>query len=220
MSCHICSRTHNSRRPFYCPTCARNQLYQLRVDNSRALLEKEAIGRQIEDAVARGGSKAESTEPEGTATRLQDDAPRRWALQVATSRQAESAARTSALNNRIKSLKAGIKDKQTEISERKAVLSRRYSDAESAKYQLIDREASVLDGIQNNAMGADHAWRSLYSKTVECRIFLCREAASLYGLRQKTVDKDGAPQVVYVIGGVPIIDLRDLNSEFRPPIWP
>lgn len=215
MTCHICLRGPNSRLPFYCPTCARNQLYQLRIDNCRVLLEKESLGQQIENAITQDNTREESTESGKTPARSEDDAARRWALQVATNRQTESAARTRALNDRIKSLKAGIKDKQTEISQRKAVLSRRHSDAESAKYQLTEREDATLAGIQNNTKRTDHLWHSLHSKTAEARIFLCREAASLYGLRQKVADKDGAPREVYVIGGVPIVDLREMNGRFN-----
>lgn len=220
MTCHICSRAPNSRLPFYCPTCARNQLYQLRVENARVILEKEFLGQQIEDTISRGTLQEEATEPGTTPRRLQDDASRRWALQVATTRQAESAARTRALNDRIRSLKAEIKDKQTEVSQRKAVLSRQRSDAESAKFQLTEREAATLAGIQNNTKRTDHLWHSLHSKTAEARIFLCREAANLYVLRQKAVEKDGSPKDIYIIGGVPILDLREMNGKSPQPIPP
>lgn len=213
MHCHICFRPLNSRLPFCCPTCARSQLYQLRIENARVLLEKGSIGQQIEDAIARGDSREGATEPDKVPPRLEDGASRRWALQVATSRQAESAARARSLNDRVKSLRAEIKNKQTDISQRKAILSRRRSDAESAKYQLTEREDAILAGIQNNAKRTDHLWHSLHSKTAEARIFLCREAANLYGLGRKVMDKDGSPKEIYVIGGVPIVDLREMNSR-------
>lgn len=212
MICHICFRPHSSRLPFYCPTCARNQLYQLRVENARVLLERSSTGQQIEDAIAKGDSQEESTEPEKT-PRLEDGGPRRWALQVATRSQAESAARTRALNDRVKSLRAEVKNKQTDISQRKAVLSRRRSDAGSAKYQLSEREDAMLAGIQNNTKRTDHLWHSLHSKTAEARIFLCREAANLYGLRKKVVDNEVDPREVYMIGGVPIVDLREMSGK-------
>lgn len=213
MICDICFRAPNSRLPFYCPTCARNQLYQLRVENARVLLEKGSLGQQIEDAIGRGESQEEPTEQDRTPPRLEDGAARRWAHRTATTKQVESAARTRELNDRIKSLKSEIKDKQTEISQRKAVLARRHSDAESAKYQLAQREDATLAGIQNTTKRTDHLWNSLHSKTAEARIYLCREAANLYGLRKKVVDKDGARKDVYVVTGVPIVDLRDMNGE-------
>lgn len=220
MICHICFRPPNSRRPFYCPTCARSQLYQLRVENAGVLLERSSIGQQIEDAVAKGTSQEESREPDKT-LRLEEGASRRCALQAATTRQAESAARTRALNERVKSLRADIKNKQTDISQRKAVLSRRRSDAESAKYQLAEREAATLANIENNTKRTDHLWHSLHSKTAEARIFLCREAANLYGLRQKVVDKDkeGGPREIYMIGGVPIVDLREMSGKLPQPFF-
>lgn len=177
------------------------------------LLEKGSIGQQIEDGIAHGDSRGKATEPNKAPPTIEDGAPRRWALQVATNRQAESAARKRALNDRVKSLRAEIKNKQTDISQRKAILSRRRSDAESAKYQLIEREDAMLAGIHNNTKRTDHLWHSLHSKTAEARIFLCREAANLYGLGRKVVNKDGGTKVIYIIGGVPIVDLREMNGR-------
>lgn len=179
-------------------------------------MEKGSIGQQIEDAISHGSSHEQTVEPGHQPLRLQDDASRRWALQVATSRQAEATTRTKALNERIKSLKFEIKDKQTEVSQRKAILSRQRSDAESANYQLAEREAATLAGVQNSTKRTDHLWHSLHSKTAEARIFLCREAANLYGLQQMTIEKDGRPKEIYVIGGVPLLDLREMNGKWYP----
>ncbi|KAJ0421003.1 UV radiation resistance protein and autophagy-related subunit 14-domain-containing protein [Aspergillus carlsbadensis] len=71
----------------------------------------------------------------------------------------------------------------------------------------------ALTSIQNNHKRTDHLWNSLHTKTAEARIFLCREVASLYGLRQKVRKRDNGLKESYMIGGVNIFDLRDLNGK-------
>ncbi|KAL4888121.1 UV radiation resistance protein and autophagy-related subunit 14-domain-containing protein, partial [Aspergillus ambiguus] len=215
MSCHVCAQAPSSRTRYFCPTCARNQLYQLRLQHATVLLEKESIGKQIEDASTSGNP---SRTPERSATNRiesQEVNPNILILQTITNEKAKSSARITLLAKQIESLRLEIKDKQLDISQRRLVSAQRRSDAESATYQIAEREATTLAGIQNSTKRTDHLWHSLHSKTAEDRIFLCREAANIYGLRQKTKKKEGQIKEIHTIGGVPIIDLRDLNGA--PP---
>ncbi|KAJ5612424.1 hypothetical protein N7510_005618 [Penicillium lagena] len=204
MSCHACSRTPHARLPFYCPTCARNQLYQLRIDSTQILLEREFLGQQIESVVTDGNHQKRSVESI-------PDSSRRWTIQAITTRQAELSSRREVVSRQIDDLRSEIRDKQAHVSGCKARLSRRHSDAESAKYQLSERETGILTGVQNTTKRTEHLWHSLHSKTAEARIFLCREAANLYGLRQK-VSRKGQVPGGYAIGGIVIKDLRDMNG--------
>ncbi|KAL4798147.1 UV radiation resistance protein and autophagy-related subunit 14-domain-containing protein [Aspergillus venezuelensis] len=77
------------------------------------------------------------------------------------------------------------------------------------------RESGLLNGIRNSIKRTDHLWHSNHTKTAEARIFLCREAASLYGLRQKVRKRDDSLKETFTIGGVSILDLRELNGA--PP---
>lgn len=212
MSCHVCSRPSSSRLPFYCSTCARNQLYQLRVDNARILLEKEAIGRQIETALI-GENDDDKRRRDDMPAQLEQKRCRRLALQAAHTKEAQCSARTKAILDHIEFLKSEIKEKKGDIVRRKAALAQRQSDAESAKHQLPERRSAMLTSIQNSTKRTEHLWHALHNKTAESRIFLCREAANLYGLRQKVRKKNGETRESYVIGGVTIVDLRDMNSK-------
>lgn len=209
MSCHVCSRASNSRLPFCCATCARSQLYQLRIENARTLLEKETVEKQIEKTVADGLSHERAPESDTGGSN-------RWAAEAVANRQIESSGKTKALRDRIEALAAEINEKKLDISQRKLTLARRNSDAESAKYQLMEREATMLTGIQNNIKRTDHLWHNLHNKTAEARIFLCREAANIHGLRQKSKRVNGDLKETYLLGGMPIIDLRDMNGKFPP----
>lgn len=216
MSCHICCQTPSSRTRYFCPTCARNRLYHLRVQHASVLLEKESIGRQIEDATVSkdldGLSPDRITRNRSNSQGIDSNI---LTIQAITNEKAKSSGRITLISNEIERLRSDLKRKQLEVSQRRLTLAQRHSDAESATYQIADREETTLAGIQNTTKRTDHLWHSLHSKTAEDRIFLCREAANIYGLRQKTKKKDGELKEIHIIGGVPIIDLRDMNGKSR-----
>lgn len=215
MSCHICTSPH-SRSPLLCPTCARNRLYQLRLEITQAVLDKEALGRQIEAAVTSDQPQNGHLNVGDCSSRADHDGSRRWALQTVSSQQAGSSTRKEALSQKIEALKEEIKTRKTNISERRAFISRRRSDAESAQYKIEEREAVILTSIQNTTKRTEHLWHSMHTKTAEARIFLCREAAHLYGLRQRTARK-GDARPAYVLGSIPVVDLREMNGKSATP---
>ncbi|KAE8348057.1 UV radiation resistance protein and autophagy-related subunit 14-domain-containing protein [Aspergillus coremiiformis] len=214
MNCHVCTRASTSQIRYLCSTCARSQLYQLRIESARILLEKESLGHQIDNAVSSSinSLQTRSGRHDTEHFNLENADHTIWIAQTITNEKAKSSRRIKKLTNQIESLQFDIQNKKRNISERRLSLTRRRSDAGSAKYQLADREAAILSGIQNNAKRTDHLWHSLHSKTAEARMFLCREAAYLYNLRQKVKKQDGEVKEVYTIGGIPIIDLRDMNG--------
>jgi hypothetical protein len=173
------------------------------------LLEKEAFGKEIETALA-----YESTQDQPSAQRESLDADKsspRWALQTISNQHAESLIRRESLSHQLEAFKVEVAAKKSEIAQRKAILARRRSDAESAKYQVEEREAGTLASVQNTSKRIEHVWHNLHNKTAESRIYLCREVANLYGLRKAT--KKGQAREVYVLGGGFVVDLRDMNGK-------
>lgn len=213
MNCHICSRSNNSRLPFYCRTCALNQLYPLRLENARLLLHKDALGREIADLSQHGISKDE----EEASLRKHIVPSRQPAVSVAIQQtrleEAQSTVKIKAIQSHIEILRSEIEKSRAEIRRRRSVLAQRHSDAESANYQLKERRDTALISVQNSTKRTEHLWHALHTKTAESRIFLCREAANLYGLRQKIRKRKDKIIEGYVIGGVPIADLRDMNGK-------
>ncbi|PYI25063.1 hypothetical protein BP00DRAFT_441063 [Aspergillus indologenus CBS 114.80] len=202
MSCHICSRPPTSNLRCICPTCARNRLYQLRIEYSKLLLEKESIKQQIEAEVLLSKLSEGLTEEKSISLVCLDGVSSSWVSRRIVEKEAGSSAKTTVLASHIEGLVSDIREKRLEISRRRLSLARRQSDAESAKYQLFERETAILASIQNSIKRIDHLWHSLHSKTTEARIFLCREAANLYDLRQGLKRVDGVVQETYTIGGV------------------
>ncbi|KAL4883613.1 UV radiation resistance protein and autophagy-related subunit 14-domain-containing protein [Aspergillus karnatakaensis] len=164
MSCDICIRAQTPRLRFLCPTCARNQLYQLRVDNATVLLDKEYLAQQVGSAVNPGSTRDKELREHERRDSVTEGS-RLWGLQKVRNEQIRSSERIKILANHIE-----------------------------------NRETGVLNGIRNNIKRTDHLWHSNHIKTAEARIFLCREAASLYGLRQKVRKRDNGLKEYYTIG--------------------
>ncbi|RAL07486.1 Atg14 domain-containing protein [Aspergillus homomorphus CBS 101889] len=215
MSCHICSRAPTVNLRCICPTCARSRLYQLRIDNAGLLLEEETIKQQIEAAVSPNKPNKGLSDYKNRLPVYDDDVSSAWVSRRIVSEGFGSTAKTTVLRSHIEGLATEIRGKRLEISQRRVSLAQRQSDSESAKYQLLERETAILAGIRNNIKRTDHLWHSLHSKTTEARIFLCREAANLYELRQRLKIIDGVMQETYTIGGMHLVDLRNMNGA--PP---
>lgn len=224
MSCSICNCSASNRTPFYCPTCARSHLYTLRYENARVLLEKESIGKEVEAAVAgdtevqrrrqQQNAKANPTTSANNPTRPTDrNGKPKWDVQAAQTEQARASERIRTMRECMETLRTENEQRKAQIRQMKLQLKQRRSDAESANFQLTDRRNAALANIQNGIKRTEHLWHSLHNKTAESRIFLCREAAFLYGLRQEVGKREGGKKSEkYYIGGVQIVDLRSLNG--------
>jgi hypothetical protein len=125
-----------------------------------------------------------------------------------------SLAKRELVSHQLEALKIEVEAKKAKIAKQKEVLARRRSDAESANFQLEERETGILAGVQNTSKRVEHVWHSLHSKTAESRIYLCREVANTYGLRKAT--KKGQGRETYVLGCGFIVDLRDMNGKSTP----
>lgn len=214
MSCSVCNCSASNRTPFYCPTCARSHLYTLRYENARALLEKESIGKEVEAAVA-GDTDLQRRRQQQNANANPTDRKGnpKWDVQAAQTEQARASERIRTIRECVDTLKTENEQRKAQIRQMKLQLKQRRSDAESANFQLTDRRNAALANIQNGIKRTEHLWHSLHNKTAESRIFLCREAAFLYGLRQEAGKREGGRKSEkYYIGGVQIVDLRSLNG--------
>jgi chromosome segregation ATPase len=213
MQCGICSRRYVSKLPFNCTTCARNALYELRLENASVLVDKEALGRQVEASISLNSSI--DTGRAG-ADVVEQSLPRnsnRMDIEQATAQKEESLERIQEIQNQANILRKDIESSRAHIAKLKASLAHRRSDYDSITHNLAARRATTLDSVEKSIRRIDHRWNTLHTRTAEARVFLCREAANLYGLKQRRRRKGGVVREDYTICGVTIVDLRDLNSK-------
>ena len=209
--CQVCLRTPENKLLFFCPTCARNALYELRLKHAQVLLSKEALAKEIESiALAQNsdGGKISLKEPSSEATLRPGN---RVVLEETRSAVARSKTRTTALLDECTVLRSQVEKSREHIVRRKADIASRRSGYNAASELFEDKDKAVRP-LQQEISTTEASWNRLHTRTAEARVFLCREAAALYGLQQRKKRKGIPGRDLYIIGGVPIVDLRDLNG--------
>lgn len=209
MQCDICLRSQSSRLPFNCTTCARTALYDPRIQLVQTLLQSEAIGKDVKNHLV----AKPATSKKKPATKSPEFSPT-WTLEQTIGEQVASTERTQDILTHVEALRKETDSMRNEVARRKARLLRRRSDLKFANDALSQREAVAIDPVEQGVRRMEHRWEAMHTKTAESRVFLCREAAQLYGLQQRKRKRGGPMRDVYLIGGIPIADLRDLNSKY------
>lgn len=207
IQCDLCHRPWSSRLSFHCTSCAQAQLYGPRIQQTLTHLEIEARGKQIEEAAeisstGHGGQSAELRPEKAVFVVKRVEAQKA----VAEDRIRSIHEHAQTFQHEIQSLRSELDAWKRRISDRRACL-------EAAKRKLTDHQQVKLPPIQTSIEQTTKRWEDLYRDTVQARTFLCREAALLYGLTQRRRKSRAEGRDVYYIGGLPVIDLRDLNSK-------
>lgn len=210
MQCDICKRSSSSRLPFHCTLCAREALHEPRIQLTLILLQQEALGLDVERNVARQKDTRYGILSKA-GTDAQEPSPS-WALERVTAEHVASDVRTNAILSHVQALRTQTEDIKAEISRKRKNLASRRSKLESAVQNILQRQTSAIEPVEKGVRRTEHRWDTLHAATLEARVFLCREAAQLYGLQQRSRKRGGPGKDVYVIGGIPIADLRELNS--------
>ena len=210
MQCEICKRPSSSRLPFYCALCARDTLQEPRILIAIVLLQGEAIGRDVERNL--GLQKAIVERHPAKLVNKTQEPISSWALERATTERVACNGKTEAILSHVEALRTQTTEMKAEISRRRMNLARRRSNLQAATQNILQLQTSAIEPVEKGVKRTEHRWDALHAATLEARVFLCREAAQLYGLRQRKLKKGGPGKDVYTIGGVPIADLRELNS--------
>ena len=213
MQCDICSRPGSVLLPLNCSTCARNALYEPRLQYAQILLQKETLAKDVEKVLTVGKVTEKSTSLQKHSRDAEDLAPGQYYLENLHSRRIESLDRTRSTLSHVEALREETKSIKTQIAARRAALKKRRTAITYAEKELLQRQPTAMEPLQKSIAKTEHRWRSLHQMSAESRVFLCREAASLFGLQKRKRGKDATGRDSYTIGGVPIIDLRDINSK-------
>ncbi|PBP22456.1 hypothetical protein BUE80_DR006660 [Diplocarpon rosae] len=204
MQCDICFRSGGQgekKLHFLCPTDARNLLYEPRTQNARILLENDALNLQITSLLSSDEAKQDKDAS-------QTSPPFMGAVFLSAEKD-QTVDRTQQIISRADELRAKVELAQQEIAKRRAIISRRNSDLASATNGVDTRRARQSEDVEKATRMIKYKWNQVHSTTASSRIFLCGEAAKLYGLRRARKNNGGEE---YKIGGVPIVDLRCLNT--------
>lgn len=210
MQCSICSRSHSFKLPFHCPGCARYSLYDLRTEHAKALLRREASDRDVEKIVSKPWQDENN---KGFPARNVPSVPNtRWDTEELSfiSKGIDDNCRDLRVQAEI--LRKDIENARAEVSKLKSSLNDRRAKFASVTHNLSARRKSMLESVERSTKRTVYRSDQQHLRTAESRIFLCREAAKLYDLRQRRRRKGNTVKEEYLIGGIGIVDLRDLNS--------
>ncbi|MCJ1313064.1 hypothetical protein MMC25_006741 [Agyrium rufum] len=214
MQCDICLRAANSRRPHYCPTCALAILYEPRLQHVNALLEKEALAKEVERAfdIIKPPPTDGSLSQRRVVSSSADAASRRVAFEDCKRQQLESIDRRSNTQYHTEALKDELKEMREHIAKRRVWLMKRRSALSSAQKQLTKTHEGVIPSIERQMAETKGRWELHHATMAESGVFLGKETASLYGLRRRKRKQGASDRDSYTLAGLPIIDLRDLNN--------
>lgn len=212
MQCDICQRPSSTRLPFNCTTCAQNTLYGPRIQQAQLLLETESIGREVETYVGSIQKAKDASSNNANSSAIHPT----FGIERATAERLVLAEQTEKIMAQTKLLRDQTEEMKRYLSNKRKEHSKRRSDLEDAKKVLLQRQITNLEPVQKSIKRTQSHWEVLHTKTVKARRFLCEEAAELYGLQQRKRRKGVTGRDLYYIGGLPIPDLRDLNSEIMP----
>ncbi|MCJ1435852.1 hypothetical protein MMC27_005228 [Xylographa pallens] len=202
--CQVCHRPGTSILSLNCATCARNVLYEPRLQHVQSLLSKEALGREVEHALTAGRNPRSAPYGARSSARI--------SYETSTSQLSEVIERTKTVLDHVDILQDQTKEMRLDVAKRKAAQESRRRALTSAKRDLAEQEGKAMEPIQKAIAKTNFTWDILHAETVKSRVFLCREVASLYGLQQRKRRKGVSGRDTYLIGGVPIVDIRDINN--------
>ncbi|KAL8947488.1 MAG: hypothetical protein Q9222_006236 [Ikaeria aurantiellina] len=207
MHCDICRRPCSDGLPFNCVVCARDTLYQLRVSIAGTLIEQEAASSRIEQIL----STTRSKDAKDLAAKPSTPPDQRHPLRHEAFVVEESALkeRTRLILDHTKDLDVAVKCLREQIPSQRASNLARRKDLHAATQDLTRRQTLLIEPIETAISKTRKRWEILHTWTVESRLLLCREAASLYGLQKRS---NRGPSR-YAIGGLQIQDLRKLNGS-------
>ena len=209
MQCVICFRgPPSSRLPFRCVSCARNALYELRIDQASSLLEKESLSQSIDQVAPSVITDDDLLQRISSAQATYAD------VESAQARMTEIEIRTRDIITHTEMLRREIEEGKADILRRKAATAQRRSEHKCVALQLDMKRRGALEKVQKEIKRTTRKAGEQHQHIVVGRAFLCREAASLYDLKQRKLRTQGVVKEDYTIGGISIADLRDLNSMF------
>lgn len=213
MECTICSTAFPSHGQPTCASCARALVYQARLDRLADLLSNETLRRQVKHIISPPQDLLSSSLSSGPElVDITECAGKHAHAQVLRESQAIRV-RCSIINDQLNQLRQKIEQARQENISRKLEIKQRHTDMKRERTEMTSRVPQLLEPLHATIRRSQRRLDKVHARTLEGRTKLCQETARLAGLQQKRRRlPDGSIVHDYTIGGISIIDLRQLNS--------
>jgi hypothetical protein len=210
MDCGICEKHLTQEDGPHCPSCVRAMLYGVRLELARVLMEKEQMGAKIE-AITK---PQESNAPLDNELAILSAA---WQNQWDAIDEEQAIEQDNELRRQLVISQKEVELKKARAQELRERLAEKKANVAAAKEALAKGQRKKYEELKAAYARGQTQHDSLHTKIVDAKAVLCREAASLLRLRHvKKKTKDGSIKDRYSIAGLPLPDLKDINSEPNP----
>lgn len=220
MECGICSRHFTKQHQPTCPSCARTVLYGPRLEQVGHLLAREKLHNRIR-TILKPPSQLGSSEI-STASQVVELTESSRKLEVESHRsQIQSInLRLEAVKEQQQLLKAQIAEAKKDNRAQKQKHIQDKTRITAARRKLQDERSAQFDQVAAESKRLNYRLSKVQKHTMEGRQKLCLETALLSGLDVKRRRrKDGTTsEDKYLIAGIPIPDLRELNCRSPSPL--
>lgn len=211
--CDVCSRAFTGRRKPFCASCSQAALYANRLKQATNLLDRERHHAYAEAVVRPGNDGVLAALPEDADLDYISTAMMKHSLDSSRAEQEAVEFRINLVVEQAEELKKQIEDyKQRTTLQRERTQQRRTAlAADKVELEKIMPRASepVITSTKKVVQRLD----KVRARTVDARHLLCHEAASAMNFHKR---KDANGRTEYILGGIRIPDLRELNIRTQP----
>ncbi|KAH0372920.1 hypothetical protein KCU65_g800, partial [Aureobasidium melanogenum] len=213
MECTVCSTVFSSRGQPTCVSCARALVYQARLDRLADLLNIETLRKQVNSVISLLSDHSlslSSSDPE--VVDLTEGSKKHTHAQILQESQGTHL-RCALINEQANLLKQQIEETRRENVSRQLDIKQRHAEIVRERAEMTSRVPQLLEPLHATIRRSQRRVDKVQARTLEGRTKLCQETARLAGLQQKRRRMpDGTIMYDHAIGGIPITDLRHLNS--------
>lgn len=213
MECAVCSTVFPSHGQPTCVSCARALVYQARLDRLADLLNNETLRKQVNSVISPVSDFPLSSSPSSSEVIDDTESVKKHAhVQVLRDSQAAHL-RCTIINEQVSLLRQQMEEARRENASRRLDIKQRHAEIVRERAEMTSRVPQLLEPLHATIRRSQRRLDKVQARTLEGRTKLCQETARLAGLQQKRRRMpDGSIVHDYAIGGISIIDLRQLNS--------
>ncbi|KAF2088275.1 hypothetical protein K490DRAFT_40527 [Saccharata proteae CBS 121410] len=213
MDCGICGSEFGRKVKPNCATCARCALEELRMSHAGTLIGNEALREHVRAASTGSMDGAGQAVTLGSTLIDTHESAKSIALRRIRNTIREQQETVSRVNEEQEQLRTQIEERKRDIAARKAAVAQRRSDLSSATYSIDRRRAKELQNAKELAEAIKAEDERGHLGDMYKRVWCCKKAAEVANLRRlRHRSEHGSSRSQYVIGGIRILDLRELNG--------
>lgn len=211
MECDICDRTFDQTRRPFCPSCAQATLYEPRVRQVTALLDRENAHTHSEAIVRPGNDGVLAALPQDADWDAITSAVKKHGAERTRAEQERTEARIAAITQQADALRSQMEEHKRHIEDTKRRNENRREELATEIQQLAARRPQAVGPVQSARQKAAQRVERVHVKTVDARAYICRHSSSLNGIHQLR-DAQGRHTGRYELNGLVLPKLKELNA--------